>query len=307
MSRAFSLFTVSIPKPRRAYCAAALGLTVAVFALMAFGDENQALPSHKGQTESEAGSADEFDLSFFEKCVFVSVDLQDGHLRNYKNDAELPENWRRMGFKAQDCNTANRFLVETAKPNARRVADACRRLGLPMVFLHWGYRFEDGMDLDPPTRRNFQALYGSDYKNWPHHISHPSSRPAEILDVRPGEYVIPKTGQDAFTSSNLGYVLKNMGAKNIVFVGGHAGGCLGHTARHAKGLGYGVLCVSDATWDVAESRRMGNLTSIRGDYLTTTDSLLAFAEQFVSRRDLADRVPEIVETPPGESAGQAVP
>jgi len=148
---------------------------------------------------------------------------------------------------------------------------------MPMLFVHWGYRFRDGMDLAPVIRRSFLADLGADTRKWPHHIDAPDSRPADELGVRDGEYVIAKTDQDAFASSNIGFVLENLGVRRIVFVGGHAGACLGKTAASAKRLGYETLCVVDATNDAAESRRMPNLRATGYEYLVTTERFLALA------------------------------
>jgi nicotinamidase-related amidase len=52
-------------------------------------------------------------------------------------------------------------------------------------------------------------------------VGDPYARPASFFKIRPGEYVIPKMAQDAFTSSNLLYVLKNLGVETIIFIGGH--------------------------------------------------------------------------------------
>ena len=211
------------------------------------------------------------DRSFFENCAFVCVDIQEG-TREYIT--ELPKLWKEMGFTLEDCHAATDYLFDVAQPNARRVADACRELGLPMIFIHWGHLFADGMDLDPEVRKQFIDEAGGEPQTWPHHMSAPGSRPAESLGVREGEYVIPKTAQDAFTSSNIGFVLQNLGVKNIVLVGGHTGACLGKTAKHARELGYKTLCIEDATFDARESSRTANIEAFGYDYVLTTDEFL---------------------------------
>jgi len=212
------------------------------------------------------------DESFFENCAFVCVDIQEGS-REYMT--KLPKLWEEMGFTLEDCNAATDYLFDVAKPNARKVADACRDMGMPMIFVHWGHLFDDGMDLDPEVRKQFLDDADGKPQTWPHHISSPTSRPAESLGVRDGEYVIPKAGQDAFASSNIGFVLRNLDVKNIVFVGGHTGACLGKTAKHARELGYKTLCVEDATFDARESARTANIEAYGYDYVVTTDEFLA--------------------------------
>jgi hypothetical protein len=122
------------------------------------------------------------------------------------------------------------------------------------------------MDLEPPTYNAFMDHYGPDTSKWPHHISAPDSRPAEELGVRPGEYVIAKTAQDAFVSSNIANVLTNLRARKIVFVGGDTGACLGKSARSAISAGYEVLCVEDATFDTSQARRLEMFEQISGPW-----------------------------------------
>jgi nicotinamidase-related amidase len=206
---------------------------------------------------------------FFSSCALVCVDVQPGAKYEIA-EQDMPEDWRASGVTVDDVNAAIVYTFDIAYPNAARVVTACRGIGLPVIFVHWGYLFPDGMDLDPLVRESFMAQHGADPSSWPHHISSADSRPAEILDVREGDYVIAKTGQDAFASSNLGFVLENLGVQNVVFIGGHTGACLGATAESAKTRGYGLLCVQDATFAAFESLRAEDLRSTGYDYVVST-------------------------------------
>jgi nicotinamidase-related amidase len=97
--------------------------------------------------------------------------------------------------------------------------------------------------------------------------------------VRPGEYVIPKSGQDAFASSNIDFLLRNLGVRRLVFVGGHTGACLGKTAASAKRLGYETLCVEDATSDARESTRRQYIAEAGFDYVISTAEYLRLVER----------------------------
>jgi nicotinamidase-related amidase len=219
------------------------------------------------------------DKSFFKNCAFVSVDHQP-NVRNYFTEESKPAWYKEIGISTDDANAAIDHLFDVAKPNAVKVADACRKIKLPMVFVHWGYSFRDAMDFDPETRNHFLKYLGTDFNKWPHHISRPDSKPYEGFNVRPGEYVIAKTAQDAFPSSNIDYVLKNLKAKNIVFVGGNTGGCLGRTSKSAKKKGYRMLCVKDATFDARESTRMKSLQECKYDYVVTTAEFLQLMDEY---------------------------
>jgi len=224
------------------------------------------------------------DLSFLQKCAFVCVDIQPG-TRTHVTDEQLLKSWKRMGITADDVNAATDYAFDVAYPNARRVADACRSLGLPMIFIHWGCLFKDGMDLDPKIRQSFLSDYGPDFDKWGHRLGDPSSCPAGFLGVREGEYVIPKTGQDAFTSSNLKFVLTNLGVTNLVFIGGHTGACLGKTAQSAKRLGFRTLCIEDATFDARESTRVQRICQTGFDYVLAMEEFLTLVQR-ASRKNL---------------------
>ncbi len=227
--------------------------------------------------ESETQS-EKPDASFFQHGVFISIDVQEGTKPAPLTNDQIPSLWREMGFTAEEVNAANDHAWEVALPNAVKVADACRAAGLPMIFVHWGYRFEDGMDLDPDIRNSMLKEHGADYSKWSGHIDQPSSQPAKALGVREGEYVLPKTGQDAFASSRLEFVLRNLDVKNIVFVGGHTGACLGKTAASAKRLGYTTLCIRDATNSARESTRQQEIRDTGYDYVLATAEFLALLE-----------------------------
>jgi len=205
---------------------------------------------------------------FLSRCAFVCVDVQPAK-RKQISEAELPKPWQRAGFTAADVNAATDYAFDVAYPNARLVADACRDARLPMVFLHWGCLFRDGMDLDPEIRKTFQMEHGTNYAAWGHCISDSQCRPADELAVRAGEYVLPKTGQDAFGSSNLGFVLTNLNVRNLVFVGGHTEACLGKTARTAHQRGFRTLCVEDATFNARESTRRKGIAEAQFDSVIT--------------------------------------
>jgi nicotinamidase-related amidase len=179
-----------------------------------------------------------------------------------------------QGMTLEDVNAALDFKVEVMLPNAVKVANVCRDLNLSMIFIHWGYQFPDAMDLDPVVCAHFRQDLEEDPVRWPHHIGDPDSRPARQFDVRAGEYVIAKTAMDAFPSSNLDPVLRNLGIRNIVSVGGNTGACHGMTVRSARERGYKVMVVEDATVDATESKRRHHIERYGYDYLVDTVTFL---------------------------------
>lgn len=213
------------------------------------------------------------DFGFFEKCAFISVDIQEGQRGGEAKDETLPPDWKKWGFTADDINKASAFAWDVATPNAIKVVENCRAAGLPMIFIHWGHQFKDGMDLDPLVRQMMIRNHGEDHTKWGGHISSPGSRPASFFNIQENEYVLAKTAQDAFISSNLHFVLANLGVHSLIFIGGHTEACLGKTATSAKRLGYQTLCVHDATNNARESTRQKGIDDAAYDYVVDTVTL----------------------------------
>lgn len=224
------------------------------------------------------------DDGFLDHCVFICVDLQEGEKGEPMTLDTMPRAWRDCGYEVDDVNAATDHSWDVCLPNACRVADACRELKLPMVFLHWGYQFKDGMDLDPIIRKVMLGHHGEDYGKWPGHAGQPGSRPSRQLNVRDGEYVLAKTAQNAFISSNLGFVLANLEVRNLIFLGGNTEACLGKTAATAKRRGYRTLCVEDATNNARESTRMKGIEDAQFDYVVRTEDFLALKQAALARR-----------------------
>ncbi len=215
---------------------------------------------------------------FFKNCAFVCIDIQPAK-RGHMDENSVPKLWRTMGITADDVNAANDFAIDVAYPNARKVVDACRSLHLPMIFVHWGCLFRDGMDLDPAVRQEFLNQHGTNYAAWGHCLGDAASRPADELGVRPGDYVLPKSGQDAFNSSNIKFLLANLGARNLVFIGGHTEACLGRTATSAKAQGFKTLCIADATFNARESTRLKGIEQSKYDHVLTTAEFVKLAKK----------------------------
>ncbi|OQC63001.1 MAG: Peroxyureidoacrylate/ureidoacrylate amidohydrolase RutB [Verrucomicrobia bacterium ADurb.Bin006] len=252
--------------PFRRHLLTSAALAILGIGLMAHSQQSSVVPSlAMTHSATNAGPGPEF----LQRCAFVCIDIQPG-VRKHLSEAEVPKPWLQAGFTAADVNAANDYAFDIAYPNARLVADACRASGLPMIFVHWGCLFRDGMDLDPEIRKMLRSEYGTNYAAWGHCILDSQCRPADELGVRPGEYALPKTGQNAFNSSNLGFVLTNLNVRNLVFVGGHTEACLGKTAQTAHQRGFRTLCVEDATFNARESTRRNGILQANFDYILST-------------------------------------
>lgn len=125
-------------------------------------------------------------------------------------------------------------------PNIARLQAACRACGVEVLFTRIRSLTRDGRD---------RSLAHKELG----HMFPPGSQDAEILkEVAPAgdELVFDKTTGSVFNSTNIHYVLQNIGIRNLIMVGVMTGGCVESAARDAKDLGYRVLVVDDAcgTW-----------------------------------------------------------
>jgi ureidoacrylate peracid hydrolase len=129
-----------------------------------------------------------------------------------------------------------RTMEETTLPNLRRLQMACRKGGIEVLYTVIESLTRDGRDR------------GLDYKISGLHV--PKGSPdAEVLDaIAPAtdEIVIPKTSSSPFISTNLDYVLRNLGVRSLLLAGILTDQCIDSSARDACDLGYLVTIATDA-------------------------------------------------------------
>src|SRR5262249_23835841 len=105
------------------------------------------------------------------------------------------------------------------------------------------------------------------------------SRDAKVIDeIAPigDEIVIPKTSSSVFISTNIHYVLGNLGVKHLIVSGVLTDQCVDSTVRDACDLGYLVTLVTDACATQSEERHQSSIANNRGYCRqVTTDEMVA--------------------------------
>lgn len=157
-------------------------------------------------------------------------------------------------------------LRETVMPNLRRLLDAFRATGAEVMYTVMENLTEDGRD---------RSL---DYKVSGFFIAK-GSWEAKVLDevaAARDEIVIPKTSSGVFNSTNIEYILRNIGIDTLVVTGFLTDQCVDHTVRDAADRGFYPICLSDACATHAETRHVAALNAFKGYCRTlTTAELLA--------------------------------
>jgi nicotinamidase-related amidase len=90
---------------------------------------------------------------------------------------------------------------------------------------------------------------------------------AKVLDaVAPAEdeIVLPKTSSSVFNSTNIDYLLRNMGVEDLAVVGFLTDQCIDHTVKDAADRGYYVTCIRDACMANTAARHEAALACFSG-------------------------------------------
>lgn len=157
------------------------------------------------------------------------------------------------------------FEAETL-PNMQRLQAACRKAGVEVMYTVIESLTRDGRD---------RSL---DYKITGFNVPR-GSWDARVVDaIAPGEdeIVIPKTSSSVFISTNIDYVLRNLGVKQVIMSGLLTDQCVDSAVRDACDLGYLVTVATDACATHSLERHEASLRLNQGYCRqVTTDALIA--------------------------------
>lgn len=151
-------------------------------------------------------------------------------------------------------------------PNLARLLTAARRGGAEVVHTIIQSLTADGRD---------RSL---DHKLSDLHVApgDPNGRPVGPLEPAPDEILLPKTSSGVFNSTNIDYVLRNLGVEFLVVTGIMTDQCVDMAVRDAADRGYAVTCVADACAAVTAERHEAALRAF-GGYCWTTSTEIAAA------------------------------
>jgi biuret amidohydrolase len=141
----------------------------------------------------------------------------------------------RMGY---DPTPLRRIL-----PIVARLLDACRRSGVRVIHTRQGYR-SDLADMTPYERwrRRRAGLEGTNVLL----RGSPGFEIVPEIEVRPGDFVIDKTCNGAFTHTELEHVLRAQNITHLMMTGCTTDVCVHTTLREACDRNFQCLTISDA-------------------------------------------------------------
>ncbi len=157
-------------------------------------------------------------------------------------------------------------LEVVAFPNMQRVQAACRSAEVEVIYVVIESLTSDGRD---------RSL---DYKISGISVAK-GSWDAQVCDaIAPGEdeIVLRKNSSNAFISTNIDYLLRSMGKRQVILCGVITDQCVESAVRDACDLGYLVTLVPDACATYTVERQEASVRAIKGYCRQlTTDSLVA--------------------------------
>lgn len=161
------------------------------------------------------------------------------------------------------------ILATTVLPNQARLLSACRAARIEVIYTVIENLTSDGRD---------RSL---DYKISGINVPKGSwdAQVPEIVAPLAHEIIIPKTSSSVFISTNIDYVLRNLGVRSLILVGLLTDQCVDSAVRDACDLGYLVTLVTDACAAHTPERHASSLANNRGYCRQiTTGELLAEIE-----------------------------
>jgi nicotinamidase-related amidase len=147
-----------------------------------------------------------------------------------------------------------RHIAATVVPNQARLLDAARSAGVEVVYTIIRSLTAEGRD---------RSL---DHKLSSIHVApdDPNGDVVAALSPRADEIVLPKTSSGVFNSTNIDYVLRNLGVRFLIIAGVMTDQCVDMAVRDASDRGYLVTCVDDACAAASEDRHKAALQAFGG-------------------------------------------
>ncbi len=147
-----------------------------------------------------------------------------------------------------------RMLKESALPNMVRLQQACRRAGMEVTYTVIESLTADGRDRSLDYKiTGFNVPKGS-----------PDAKVVKELAPAADEILFPKTSSSVFISTNIDYVLRNLGTRYLIIAGCLTDQCVDSAVRDACDLGYLVTVPTDACVTLSAERHEWSLRNNRG-------------------------------------------
>lgn len=203
-----------------------------------------------------------------QKSALLFVDVQ-----NYNARPDGGE-YKDQGLTPEKAEAQHEYFFKQLKtlvvPNMQRLQKACRQKGIEVIYTVIESLTNDGRD---------RSL---DYKITGFNVPKGSWDAQVLNEIKPieDEIVFPKTSSSVFISTNIHYILGNLGVDFLIISGLLTDQCISSAVRDACDLGYLVTLITDACATYSQERHETSLSHIKGYCRQrTTDEFLQELEQ----------------------------
>jgi nicotinamidase-related amidase len=188
------------------------------------------------------------------RTALLSIDMQ-----NAEYSPELLAAARKPGSATAHLRHLYETIESTLIPNQQKLQAAARKAGIEVIYTTIESLTQDGRD---------RSL---DHKISRLHFPKGSHDAKIIPAVGPvgDEIHIPKTSSGIFNSTNIEYVLRNLGIEYLVIYGIMTDQCVECAIRDAADRGFLVTQVEDACTAEDPKRHATSLEAMRGHYCRT--------------------------------------
>ena len=160
------------------------------------------------------------------RCALIIQDMQ--------NDVVME------GGAFADSGSPQHCREQNAIENARRLAQHCRAIGIPVI--HVWFEVDNagrGMTLNAPLFENTMQANALVKGSW-------GAQPVPGLEAQAGDHVVSKNRMSAWEGTSLETVLKAEGRDTIIETGAWTNMSIEHTARTGADKGYIMIVPEDA-------------------------------------------------------------
>jgi len=156
-------------------------------------------------------------------------------------------------------------LAATAIPNQQRILETARAAGVQVLHTIIEALTEDCRDASLDHKLSGLLVPKG----------HPLAPPIDELAPVRNEIVFPKTSSGVFNSTNIDYVLKNLGIRYLIVAGVVTDQCVDMAVRDAADRGYLVTLPEDACATYTQERHDNALKAFGGYcWVTKTDTVV---------------------------------
>lgn len=151
-------------------------------------------------------------------------------------------------------------------PNIARLVAACRHAGIEVVYTVIESLTRDGRDRSLDHKLSGILVPKGAWEG----------RVIDAVAPLDDEIVLPKTSSGVFNSTNIDYVLRNLGVRHLLVVGLLTDQCVDMAVRDGADRGYYAICVSDCCSTYTAERQANALRAFGGYCRTVTlEAMLA--------------------------------